>query len=352
MFHNDDVTIYQRFKLFFNSRNAHFLIIAIGGIMCFLPVLLGIKSNLENSSLADALSSTEAKLSGVVSLTLCLPLTIDLFIDNVQNYFLRTFSKNRYLRKEVTNKNLGIDVIDRFEVIMVIIANFVTYIVMFLPEETKNIALLFSCSRRCYFLLIFGSVSCSFNRYSNEDFPTLIISFMLVFFAIGSVSGVFSNNFDPTGKGVTNNYYARINFTFTYCVYGSIFILSSRWLVRSTIRGRKFSHSLEMSVFRLFKLSSNGKGTDNTAADDGSKDLLVNDPHLPFKIAYISSFVALLVMVAARAIQFKVLSGMDKKQLFMSSLPGAFLLLAILAVNTQKIKHAAVRNLVSKLFDN
>ena len=336
----EDFKIIKRFILLLSSRNAHLLIVAFGGILCFLPVLLGMESNLENSSVANALSSTEAKLSGVVSLTLCLPLIVDLFIDNVQNFFLRSVSKNRYFRND---KNLGIDVIDRFEVTLVIIANLISYTVMFLPDKTKNIALIFCCARRCYFLLICGSVTCSFNRYSNRDFPALLISFLLVICVVGSVAGVFANNLDPNGKGVMNNYYSRINYIFTYSVFCSIVILSCRWLVRFTVWGRSFSQSLDMSVFRLLKkLSSNVNGADNTALDNSSNDLFVNDPHLPFKIAYTASFVVMIIIVAGLSTRFKVVSGMNKEQLFLSSLPGAFLLLVISAINRQNTRQSEI----------
>ena len=332
----------------FNGKFMHVLTTTIGGFLCFLPMMLDMHSNLENGLLVNALRSTEAKLSGVVSLTLCAPLAVDLVIDGFQNFILHSTSKIiRNHRKDAMNKNLVIDVVDRCEIMLVLLANLISYIILFLPDETKNIALLFICARRCYYTLIFGSLCCSMNRYSKKDFPCCTILFLIVICCTGSAAGVFANNLDPAGKGLIHNGSAIIFYIFLYTAYGSIFILSCRWLLRSTITGRRIIHFFKLISFRLLKMFS--KKNDDTivlADDDSSHDLIIVDPYLPFKIAYITSFIVLMIVTAILAYRYKILAGMDKNQLFASNMPGAFLLLAILAVNTQRVKYSAVSNLV------
>ena len=325
-------------------REFHLMIILIGGILTFLPLLMGSRSNLEDSTLANALPSFEAKLSGVVSLTLCLPLTIDLIIDGLQKYFIANTSSKTNGKKSNISTTGVVDVVNHVEIMMVIVANSINHFVLFLPDDTRNLALLYVCARRCYSMLIVGSICFTLHRCSQKDFPKFLISFILMVYAIGSITGVFANNLDPSGKGVKDNHFAMVNKFFSYSAYVMIFLLSIRWQVISTSWGIRIICYINMICKKIRKYRED----DGAVGDDKISEVVtISDPYLPFRIAYVLAALLHMISVMLIRLKFNLMAGADKYGLMITNISNAFLLLAIIAVNIRKVKYSSVKNLVS-----
>ena len=161
----------SRESCFFLVKSGYYLIVIVGTILPFLQILTGVHSNLETTPLADALQSVQSKVSAAFSVALCLPLIVDLLIDGVQ-YILNTNASNKSHNNDSTKNSMGVDVVDRIEVMMVIAGNLIQHLIMLFPMHGyRNIALLYCCARRSCSVLIIGSICHSLHRYNKDDNP-------------------------------------------------------------------------------------------------------------------------------------------------------------------------------------
>ena len=326
----------------FETKVAYLLIIIVGSILTFLSYFSKLYSFLEGAQLTTGLRSDNSKLSAIISITLCVPLIIDVVIDLFHEYVF-TKNKQQQIRHSVKGnkttfikkKIVDFDVVDRLEILLMVSGNLLS-IVPFLPHDTLNLGLLYVCCRRCQTMLFYGSACCTLHRYNvMQSLPNYSLHILLVMNFISCVLGPFANNTDPTIPQ-RSNIYSIFNWSFGGISLIGILYLCVRLIFVITDCGR--SYFTFLSRFKIFKISKR---------EDKKLTVVVKDLYLPLRVAYLVAMFLWILSYICITGRYQGIANYTDVALVNNNIFGAIFSLVIIAINIQKVKYSALESLVS-----
>jgi hypothetical protein len=168
-----------------NSNLTHVLICFAGGLLSFLPLVIGLKSNLEDSTLKNSLSSGYYfRDSSMASLALAIPISIDIVLD-----VTTLFAKKRKICGPESQMCLN-----NIEKCLLLIGITSIPLTSFLPYDLPNIGLVFFCCQKFQLVIVAGIVMTSLCR-NNKKFWTApsTITFLIILGSATSMS-IFARN--------------------------------------------------------------------------------------------------------------------------------------------------------------
>ena len=305
----------------------------ISGLCCFLPVVMGIESNLEHSSLRESLSSSpEFFYSCVASLAITIPLFCDLFFD----YLAKVATTSAILNKPAADS--GFNFLNISERLLFLVGIITLPLVIFLPSDSEKLALLYLCCNKCQLNLVGGAVLISLCRYDNEYWSVRSTLLSLFCFAFGLITSTFLDNI-YAGETSPSSFLANFDTTaFAVFIFPCVIFLfnSSRWLIIVYYKVYSWKGLLMCSkVQPLIELKtvSNSKTTDHTF----------------FPMVYTVSSICVILMLFLIIASSSRIEKYKGHNLLESNLP--FLVFAILisTLSMRIVKFEVVQGLVSWL---
>ena len=166
----------------------------VGGLASFLPIIVGVISNLEDTSLRRSLTSGYYfRDSSLASLTLAIPILIDILLD-----LTTSITKKRGM---VHSNSTGSSCLNNIEKFMLLGGIISVPMTAFLPYDFPNLGLIFFCCKKYQTVVVTGVVMISLCR-NNPKFwsVTNTIIFLIVLSTATTSSIFFRNNVlkDPT----------------------------------------------------------------------------------------------------------------------------------------------------------
>lgn len=225
-----------------NSNSFHVSCCFISGLCCLLPLCLGITSHLEDRPLRAALgSSNQFYYSSVASIALAVPLFLDVLFD-ICNLVISADSQSS---KSRGNRTARYNFLNNSERLLILLGIVIQPLVVLVPSNTSNLALIFVCCNKCQQNWVGGTIALSLRRYDKDYFSNTFTITSLVAFCIGLVGSTFIDNDYPL-KPVPKSIYfldaASFILTILPCVF--FFFNSSRWLILVYCRATKWSKLL------------------------------------------------------------------------------------------------------------
>lgn len=168
-----------------NSNLTHVVICFAGGLLSFLPLAIGLKSNLEDSTLKNSLSAGYYfRDSSMASLALAIPISIDIILD-VTTLFVK--------KRKICGPESQI-CLNNIEKCMLLIGITSIPLTTFLPYSLPNIGLVFFCCQKFQLVTVAGIVMTSLCR-NNKEFWTVPHT-VIFLFVLGSATSmsIFARN--------------------------------------------------------------------------------------------------------------------------------------------------------------
>lgn len=299
-----------------NSNLTHVLICFAGGLLSFLPLAIGLTSNLEDSTLKNSLSSGYYfRDSSMASLALAIPISVDIILD-----VTTLFSKKRKIRGPESQICLN-----NIEKCMLLIGITSIPLTSYLPYDLPNIGLVFFCCQKFQLVIVAGIVMTSLCR-NNKEFWTVAntITFLIIL-GIATSMSIFARNAslgDPE-----NNVRKGLNLACVFLSLVPIFYLiycNIRWLTDVIRTERKCSPHL-------------------TGRDRQS------DSHIFFTMIWvITTLIGMILQALINGVYLNV-DHFDSKALLMNNLIFLCFELSITVFLMRVVKSDVVHGLVSSL---
>ena len=166
----------------------HISICFVGGLCSFLPLSVGIDSNFENTIMRQSLSSGYYfRDSSMASLTLAIPLLIDILLDLTTTFSsFSTFSKKKGLGR---SDNRGPCCLNNIEKFMLLVGIISVPLTAFLPYDQTDLGIIFYCCKKYQMVIVSGVVMISLCR-NNVKFWTVnnTVIFLIVLSSATSLS--------------------------------------------------------------------------------------------------------------------------------------------------------------------
>jgi signal transduction histidine kinase len=202
------------------SHHCQLGIIALGALLCYYPIIFGVSSNMENSTVRESLMSNSFRESSFAILSLCLVFALDFLADHLSTIF----AKNSFRASMIDEEQPKI-IVDS-EKVVCFFGVLVVPLLALLPASTSNIALLYMCSYHSQQILIGGFVVVMCGRYYKPYFPTWCIASSLSCFIISSLVDIWAMNaYQEVTAARTIPYYLELIST------GPVLICMLIWIV-------------------------------------------------------------------------------------------------------------------------
>lgn len=312
-----------------NSNSFHVSYCFISGLCCLLPLCLGISSNLECRPLRDALSSgQEFKFSCVASIALVIPLFLDVLFD-IGNLVMRVDSQPFKLRGSRTARYNFLNLSERLLILMGIA---VQPLVVLVPKNTPNLALIFVCFNKCQQNWVGGTIALSLRRYDKEYFSNTFTITSLASFSFGMIGSTFVDNTyarQPVSNSIA--FLDLLVFILTIIPCVSFFFNSLRWLILVYYRASQWSKF-------LFFYSKTRPAEVTASTDSGD--------HTYFPMVYtlcgmlVLFLQCVLIGTSSRVENFSTLN------LFLSNLPFLVFVTLVSTLSLRMVKFEVVQGLV------
>ena len=173
-------------------QSLHMIICLISGLMCLLPIMLDVSSNLETDSLRVALStSTGFNFCCASCIALVVPLLLDVLFD------LRAVSVNEISTAHINQSNTGtlsFTFLNIPERLLILMGMIILPVVIFLPESTENLGLIYLCFVNCQLNLVGGTILLCLSRYDKEYWSERSTSISIFSYGCGLASSSFVFN--------------------------------------------------------------------------------------------------------------------------------------------------------------
>jgi hypothetical protein len=312
-----------------NSNSFHVSCCFISGLCCLLPLCLGIQSHLEDRPLRTALgSSNQFYFTSVASIALVIPLFLDVLFD-IGNLAMSADSQSS---KSRGNRTARYNFLNVFERLIILLGIVIQPLVVLVPPNTSNLALIFVCCNKCQQNWVGGTIALSLRRYDKEYFSNTFTITSLVAFSIGLIGSTFTDN-DYAQKPVEKSVSFLDSLAFILTVIPCVFFFfnSSRWLILVYCRATKWS--------KFLFFYSKTRPPEITAST-GSGD------HTFFPMAYtLCGMLVLLLQCVLMGTSSRV-ENFTETNLFQSNL--AFLVFVILVstLSLRMVKFEVVQGLV------
>ena len=137
------------------------LLILLGGICCFCPLLFGPLIDYEDSPISQSLSSRSNRDLAAAALALSTPILIEIALKTVGS-----FSSDRKSTK--VEKHMREALLSSTELFLLVLGILSCHVTAFLPSDTPNLVNIFYCAKRCRSVLATCAISISCCRYDAK----------------------------------------------------------------------------------------------------------------------------------------------------------------------------------------
>lgn len=331
--HPDNTSFFQHL---IETNYAQLIFCFFSGLCCFLPLLIGVTSYLEEKPLRAAISSSRTFHNSCVAITaIVVPLVIDLLCDLANTIISSCGINSVSLHSGMKNK-ARFNLLNMSERVLILMGIVMLPLVSFLPTTTYNLGMIYVCCNRCQLNWVGGTVALSLSRYNKEYWTTKSTLTSLFFLSLGLISAPFIQNaLAYDSKSRSTNYYYLFAVLSTSVSCFIFFFCSSRWMIVV------YCKSSQWKNFLFCKQES--KDSENSCPT-GSGDVSY---HTFFPMVYtICGFcvVAFLCIITASTTN---MGQYDGRIIFLTNIP--FLILAVLIsiLSMRIVKFEVVQGLVS-----
>ena len=166
----------------------HLAICFLGGFCCFLPLIFGVKSNMEETLLRSSLTNGRYfRDSSVASIAMATPLTLEIIIDLV----IRLVRRIGIISTDGAKSQTSLNNIEKF---LCQIGIIVVPLTAFLPDDLSNLTLIFICCNKCQSFIIGATVMISICRSNRNLWSiTWTLTFLLLM-TFAQITSTFSLN--------------------------------------------------------------------------------------------------------------------------------------------------------------
>lgn len=312
----DDIDHVPYVRDVLNSNLTHVFLCIVGGSCCFLPLLLGVKSYLEDSTLFSSIASGGYfRDSSTASLALALPMTLDLIID-----FYNRLSRNQH--EKVGKQRLCLNSLEKFVLLGGI--NSVPFI-SFLPRDTPNLALKLACGHNFRLTIVGGIIMTSLCRYNRKFWSASVTITFVIVLSLAEVMSVFIGNIFAKDKHdplYQNMQYVAVAFTWSPILL--LMACNIRWLASIAHTWLKFSSKL-------------------------SDHMRVKDCNLYFTMFWVFASIGGIFALLINSVLYRTFDKLDEKALLLNNLIFLCFELVITVFLMRMFKSNSVQGLVSHL---
>ena len=298
----------------------------LGGLCCLLPLILGLKSELEDSPLRNAMESRSNRDAAVASLSISLPILMDIATEII----LSITSSHKLQNVRLSGSSSLMNPLERMTFV---VGTLLIPITAFLTPETTNAAYIYVCFTKCQLTIVGAAVLASLCRYNEKFFSVRSTYCVLILEIISTVSGTFGSN-----RGINSSpsliFDSLSSISNVVALAGAVllFYLSSKWL-----------------LFALPKLCKGPllqpRGQHNETLANSSRRY--DGENLLFPVMYVFSIVVSLSLLIALGVAYSDFGHYNQTALFNHNLAFIIYLLLIVYISTRMMKNDIVHCLVS-----
>ena len=317
----------------FDSNSFYVIFCYISGLCCFLPLFLGIESNLEDRPVRESIcSSLEFSYSCIASIALVIPLLIDILFD-IRNSFDQSPTA---VKKRLKSRSSGSErfyFLNISERILILLGVAILPTLVFVPKSTSNLALIYVCCCKCQQNWVGGTVAISLRRYDKEYFSNSFAFFSLANFGFGLITSAFVDNI-YTIKPVPQSIYLLDMIAYVSCLLPCLLFIcnSFRWILLVHCGASKWDNVL--FFYTKFRPTRN---PDESSAPD----------HTFFPMVYtFCGTVVILLLVVLVSISPRI-EDYTKSNLLLNNIPFLVFVLLVSILSMRMVKFEVVQGLVS-----
>jgi hypothetical protein len=311
------------------SHKIHVVICFVGSILCLLPLFTNTSSNLESSPLRSAISSQTSREIASATLALTCPLIIDLA---TETFYISRCTDNSV----ITKVRVGFTLLNNIERAALLCGMAVIPACSLFPNDTSNLALIYTCCQKCQLVLIVGAVMISLCRHNKKYWTVKGTTLSLICLVGGNILQAATDNVDMTSEFKTPRTTAsRLSSILIILAVASHIWLNAFWLYAN------YSH-----LFYAFRRRSNpgdpGPDVNPITLPQPDSDGNITSPSQQVSISITASTVLILLSVAKSDAALKGASELHLRN-------SVFLLYILLVsyVSIRIMRNEVVQGLVS-----
>ena len=318
-----------------DSNYAQLIFCFFSGLCCFLPLLVGVTSYLEDKPLRSAIaSSIRFHNSSVAIIAIVVPLVIDLFCDLANTIISSCGINSVSLHSGIKNK-ARFNLLNMSERILILMGILMLPLVSLLPNETYNLGMIYVCCNRCQLNWVGGTVALSLSRYNKEYWTTKSTLTSLFFLSLGLISAPFIQNglaYDSKSKSTNYFYLFAVLSTSVSCII--FFFCSTRWMIVVYFKS---------STWRKFLFCNHDLKASEDPSPSTNGDVSY---HTFFPMVYTICGFCVVVFLCMITASTSNMGQYDGRIIFLSNIP--FLILAVLIsiLSMRIVKFEVVQGLV------
>ena len=313
-----------------NTNTFHVVFSLLTGLSCFIPLCMGVTSNLEKRPLREALQKGSGfTYSCIAAITLVIPLLVDLLIDigyEIATVVVKPSGKitarfNFLNKPERTLFLLGIAVLP---------------LLILVPKSTPNLALIYICCNKCQQSWIGGTVALSLCRYDKQYFSVKSTWASLIFFAMAMIGSTFIDNLyaiKPPAQHIVILDMGTFILSGIPCVL--FFLNSSRWLILAHYRAIQWTNV-------LFFYSKSRQ-----IHPSATTDISANSDHTFFPMIYTLIGMTVLVLLSVLIGTSSRIEDYDETNLVQGNIPFLVFIISVSILSMRMVKFEVIQGLVS-----
>lgn len=311
----DSMQAMRSFAFSTSTNSTQMLLCCGAGVCCFAPLMLHPSEKVEESLLKIALTSHQNRDSAMAALALTLPMILEIVTEMIFSFLRRNDTKK-------ADNNIGQELLNWRERLILVCGIMTIPIAALLPSETTNIVAVYICLRKCRSMLVAGSIIISLCRYDPKMWSVRITYSILLLLAAGTIIGSFSTIVDSA---------SRVGYGFFMSGVGVFFLCNTRRLC-----------SICPILIKAINLSNTVKGISHIKETSGGiRDLMLQEVYL-LSITVVSF---ILIVIYHKFPGFGLYSP---TAMFYNNLAFVFYLLFITYISERKLKFAAMQGLVGR----
>jgi hypothetical protein len=315
-----------------NSNTIHFIICFAGGICCLLPLYICPTSKMELAPLRRAILSQSNRDLSVASLSLIIPLIMDLLTELAYSTWMRGKDDDVKIRVKQS-------LLNSIERSATLFGTAVVPMTAFFPAQTHNLAYIHACCERCQLVMIGGAVMISLCRYNDKYWTVPRTYISLVLLAIGTITLAFTGNTSDTdtarGASYIISYFAYSTILASAAIF---FCCSGLWLyaVIPTISPESFWWP------RTSKATETGQeNNSNSSTFSSSTEQLI------FPALFVIVSMTTISMLIILSVMYPGLASFDDRALFIHNFSFLLYIAIVSYVSIRMMKFEVVQGLVS-----
>lgn len=317
----------------FNTNTFHVVFSLLTGLCCFIPLCMGVTSNLEIRPLRDALQKGSGfTYSCIAAMALVIPLLVDLLIDI--GYEIATV-----VVKPSGKITARFNFLNKYERTLFLLGIAVLPLLIFVPKNTPDLALIYVCCNKCQQNWIGGTVALSLCRYDKHYFSDKSTWISLTLFAISMIGSTFIDNLyaiKPPAQHIALLDMGTFILSGVPCV---LFLFnSSRWLILAHYRAIQWTNIL---FFYSKSRQIHPSAMTNTSA---------NSDHTFFPMIYTLIGMIVLVLLSVLIATSSRIENYNETNLVQGNIPFLVFVVSVSILSMRMVKFEVIQGLVSDAY--